>query len=161
MAKPKQKRKKESSHNKELTIIRTFNAPRRVVFRAWTDPELLAQWWGPKDFTNPVCEWEARPGGAIRVHMTAPNGTVYPMGGVVREVKDPERIVFISTALGDEESVDLENLNTVVFEDDGGRTKATVHVEVLKAAPVMARALDGMEIGWCESLDKLESLVGK
>src|SRR5436190_8252782 len=65
---------------RELVLTRVFDAPREVVFRAWTDPERLAQWWGPRGFTNPRCEWDARPGGAIRVDMKGPDGTVYPMG---------------------------------------------------------------------------------
>src|SRR5437773_9992095 len=63
---------------RELVLTRVFDAPREVVFRAWTDPERLAQWWGPRGFTNPRCEWDARPGGAIRVDMTGPMGRVIP-----------------------------------------------------------------------------------
>ena len=64
---------------RELTITRVFDAPRALVFQAWTDAKHLAQWWGPRDFTNPVCEIEARAGGAIRIHMRGPDGVVYKM----------------------------------------------------------------------------------
>src|ERR1700728_3834836 len=59
---------------KEFVITREFDAPRELVFKAWTDPKYLAQWWGPRGFTNPVCEWDARPGREIYVVMRAPNG---------------------------------------------------------------------------------------
>ena len=72
---PKVEPARESAEH-QLRITRVFDAPREVVFKAWTDPQLLAQWWGPKGFTNPVCELDARPGGAIRVHMRGPDGTV-------------------------------------------------------------------------------------
>jgi len=84
---------------RELFITRTFDAPRRLVFQAWTDPKQLAQWWGPHGFTNPICELDVRPGGAIRIHMRGPDGAVYPMTGVYREIVAPERLVFTSAAL--------------------------------------------------------------
>ena len=83
----------------ELVLTRVFDAPRELVFKAWTDAKRVAQWWGPHQFTNPVCELDARPGGAIRIHMRGPDGTVYPMTGVYQEVVEPERIVFTSAAL--------------------------------------------------------------
>lgn len=61
---------------REVTITRVFDAPRATVFRAWTDADRLAQWWGPKGFTNPVCEIDARVGGAIRIHMRSPDDCV-------------------------------------------------------------------------------------
>jgi uncharacterized protein YndB with AHSA1/START domain len=70
---------------RELVITRTFDAPRELVFKAWIDPKHLAQWWGPKYFTNPVCEVDARPGGSLLIHMAGPDGTIYPMRGVFNE----------------------------------------------------------------------------
>ena len=78
---------------REITITRMFDAPRAVVFRAWTDAGQLAQWWGPKGFTNPVCEIDVRVGGAIRIHMRSPDGNIYPMKGEFREIVPPERLV--------------------------------------------------------------------
>src|SRR5258705_11639360 len=77
---------------REVTITRLVGAPRELVFRAWTDPKHLAQWWGPRGFTNPVCEVDLRVGGALRIVMRAPNGTEYPMRGVFREIVAPERL---------------------------------------------------------------------
>src|ERR1700733_2730137 len=83
----------------EVTITRVFDAPRDLVFAAWTDAKHLAKWWGPHHFTNPVCELDVRVGGAIRIDMRGPQGTVYPMTGVFHEIVPPERLVFTSTPL--------------------------------------------------------------
>jgi uncharacterized protein YndB with AHSA1/START domain len=151
---------KSSVVKRELVITRVFDAPRELVFKAWTDPKHMARWWGPKGFTNPVCDLDVRPGGAIRIDMAAPNGVVYPMGGVYREIVEPERLVFTSTALDDEQGIPgLENLNTITFAEHNGKTKLTLHVVVLKAAPEAAGALAGMEEGWTQSLERLDGLV--
>ena len=146
---------------RELTLTRTFDAPRALVFKLWTDPVQLARWWGPKDFTNIVRSWDARPGGKIDLTMSWPQGD-HPMGGGFREVDPPKRLVFTSTAFEDKEgNAELENLNTVTFEDDNGKTKVTVHVIVLKASAAVAGPLSGMEAGWSQSLDKLGDLVAQ
>jgi uncharacterized protein YndB with AHSA1/START domain len=82
---------------KELTFTRVLDAPRDVVFRAWTDPAHLARWWGPNGFTSPVCELDIRPGGAIRIDMLGPDGRYFLMGGEYREIVPPERLVFSIT----------------------------------------------------------------
>src|SRR5262245_29689902 len=86
----------------ELTLTRVYDAPRTVVFKVWTDPKHLAEWWGPHSFTNPVCEIDLRPGGHLLIHMKGPDGVVYPMKGVFREVREPELLVFTSQAMIDE-----------------------------------------------------------
>ena len=83
---------------RELTLIRIFDAPRDLVFEAWTNPQYLAKWWGPDGFTNPACEFDARPGGKIRIDMQAPYGVVYPMTGTVHEIVPPSRLVFTAVA---------------------------------------------------------------
>ena len=87
---------------RKLVLERVFDAPRELVFKAWTDPKMMARWWGPTYFTNPVCELDARPGGAILIHMTSPDGTAYPMKGTFEEVVPPERLAFSAIALEDE-----------------------------------------------------------
>src|SRR5271163_4157080 len=87
---------KESSQW-DLVLTRIFDAPRELVWKVWTDPSHLAQWWGPKGFTNPRCEWHSQPMGKIRIDMRAPDGVVYPMSGTFQEIVEPERIVFISS----------------------------------------------------------------
>src|SRR6266576_3421118 len=97
MPKIKRRRRRMSAHNASistptesaqwnLVLTRVFDAPRELVFKAWTDTKHMAQWWGPNGFTNPVCELDARAGGAIRIDMRAPDGAVYPMKGVFEEI---------------------------------------------------------------------------
>jgi uncharacterized protein YndB with AHSA1/START domain len=145
----------------ELTLKRVFGAPRAAVYRAWIDKEQLARWWGPKGFTSKVLAWDARPGGSIRVDMRAPDGTVYPMGGGFREVVEPERIVFTSTALDGAGIPMFENLNVVTFVEKGAGTELTVSVRVLKAGPEAAQYLSGMEMGWSLSLERLGDEVAR
>src|SRR5713101_4163666 len=71
-----------STAEREVVITRVFDAPRELVFKAFTERERLMRWWGPGGFTTPLCELDVRPGGAIFLHMRAPDGTIYPMAGV-------------------------------------------------------------------------------
>ena len=130
-----------------------------LVFAAWTDPKQLQKWWGPKGFTNPVCEWDARPGGALYIVMRAPDGGDYPMKGVFREVVALERISFTNIALDVAGNTLLEGFTTVTFADAGARTKLIVQTGatgLVAAAPAM---LEGMELGWTQSLEKLDALL--
>lgn len=146
--------------NRELVLTRVFAAPREIVWRAWTDPKHLARWWGPKGFTNPVCELDVRPGGAIHIHMCGPDGVVYPMKGVFHEIVEPERLVFTDSALEDGEgNPGLVVRNTVTFTERDGKTELTLRAVVVKSTPEAAEALDGMEEGWSQSLDRLADLV--
>jgi uncharacterized protein YndB with AHSA1/START domain len=144
---------------RELTITRVLDAPRSLVFRMWTEAEHMARWWGPKGFTNPVCEVDARPGGAIRIHMRAPDGTIYPMSGRFREIAPPERLVFTSAAEGDAGEHIIEALTTVTFAEQAGKTKITLQTSAVALTPFGAQCLGGMEAGWNGSLDRLAELV--
>ncbi|HEX4322748.1 MAG TPA: SRPBCC family protein [Acidobacteriaceae bacterium] len=143
-----------------LLLTRVFNAPRSLVFAAWTDPKRLAQWWGPTGFTNPVCELDLKPYGEIRIDMRAPNGTVYPMAGAYREIVAPERLVFTAAALDANGKPLFENLNTVTFaEYDGNKTLITVDVRVLWEGPEGAPYVNGMVEGWSRSMDRLSEYI--
>ncbi len=145
----------------ELVITRVFDAPRALVFAAWTDPKQLAAWWGPEGFTNPVCEADPRPGGAIRIHMRAPDGIVYPMTGSYREVHRPERLVFTSAALDEKGKPLFTVLNSVVFVEERGKTVLTLRARVIETTDRAAPYLKGMEAGWTQSLVRLGALVAK
>jgi len=136
---------------RSLVMTRTFDAPRALVFRAWTDPSHVAQWWGPRGFTNPRCEWEARPGGKIHIDMRGPDGTVYPMPGQFHEVVAPERLVFSSSAVDGA----LEVINTITFAEAGEQTTMTIEAIVVKATADAKFALDGMREGWTQTLERL------
>jgi uncharacterized protein YndB with AHSA1/START domain len=144
----------------ELFLTRILGAPRSLVFKAWTDAQQVARWWGPRGFTNPVCELDVRVGGLIRIDMRGPNGTIYPMKGIFHEIAEPERLVFTGTALEDEHGKPLlEILNTITFEDFNGITKLTMYARLVtkdfKLTPQVAGALAGMEQGWSESFYRL------
>jgi uncharacterized protein YndB with AHSA1/START domain len=143
----------------DVMIARVFDAPRELVFRVWTDPKHVAKWWGPGGFTNPVCELDVRPGGAIRIHMRGPDGIVYPMTGIYRETVEPERLVFTSAALDENGNPLFEILNTVTFAEQGGKTTLTLHARVVKATAKAAPHLAGAEMGWTQSLQRLAEYV--
>jgi uncharacterized protein YndB with AHSA1/START domain len=145
---------------REVTLTRLIDAPRERVFKAWTDAKQMAQWWGPKHFTNPLCEVDARPGGVMRIDMQAPDGVVYPMDGVFHEVVPPERLVFTSRAFDSKSDKTLiKALNTVTFVDEGGKTKLTVEARIVELAPEFGAAAAGMQQGWSQSLERLQALV--
>jgi len=143
----------------DLVITRVFDAPRELVFKAWTDTRHVAQWWGPKGFTNPVCELDVRAGGAIRIHMRAPNDVVYPMTGVFEEITEPERLVFVSSALDEHGNSMFDVLNTVSFAEQRGKTVLTLQARVIKTTAQAPQYLKGMEAGWTQSLDRLGDLL--
>ncbi len=143
----------------DLVITRVIDAPRSLVFTAWVDPKHLAQWWGPHGFTNPVCELDVRPGGAIRIHMRGPDGTVYPMTGVYQKIVEPERLVFTSAALDEESSPLFEVLNTVTFAKQGGKTTLRTRARVVKSTAGAAPYLKGMETGLTQSLERLAAFL--
>ncbi|HEX4373676.1 MAG TPA: SRPBCC domain-containing protein, partial [Puia sp.] len=120
----------DTLQKKEVKIIRILNAPRELVFDAWTDVKHLAEWWGPAGFTNPVCKVDAKAGGKIYIEMRSSNGTIYPMNGMFKEIIRPEKIVFISGALDKNGNQIFEVLNTVTFADENGKTKLTLHAVV-------------------------------
>ncbi len=143
------------SEQKEITITRVFNAPRALVWKAWTDPVHIAKWWGPRGFTNPRCEWSAHIGGSIYIDMTSPDGLVFPMDGVFYEVVRHERLVFISAALAKDGKRLFEVLNTIVFAEEGDQTRLTMTALVGRITPEAAPYLSGMDEGWNQSIDKL------
>jgi len=106
---------------REIVIMRVSNAPRELVFEAWTDPKHLAEWWGPKGFTTTVREIEVKPGGIWRFVMHSPDGIDYDNKIIFNEIVNPERIVYTH---GGEEEGQCEV--TVTFADLGGKTKLTM-----------------------------------
>ncbi len=144
---------------RELVIVRVLDAPRSLVFKMWTDPVHMAQWWGPNGFTNPVCELDPRPGGAILIHMKAHYGQTHPMTGTFVEVTEPERLVFSTKALDDQGNPVLEGLVTVSFDDLGANTRLTVQARAKGLVDMASRMLDGMEAGWTQSIERLEAYV--
>ncbi len=145
-----------------VVITRIFDVPRALVFRAWTDPLHLAAWWGPKGFTNPVCEVDLRVGGRLRIVMRAPDGAEHPMIGEFREIVTPERLVFTNIATDRAGTILLEGLTTVIFAEHGaGHTKLTVESRAVARVDFASRMLEGMETGWTQSIDRLGEYVAQ
>lgn len=142
---------------RELSLRRVFNAPRELVFKAWTERERLVRWWGPKGFTNPVCNVDVRPGGSIEIHMQGPDGMVYPMGGEYVEIIPSSRLAFKAWALNAKGERMFEMLTTVELIDRGGKTEMLFNTRAVKLTGEAAGPLSGMTQGWTESLERLKA----
>lgn len=155
------KTKPEDYTGREFVITRDFAAPCQKVFQAWTDPKLLAQWWGPRDFTNPVCQWDVRPGGKINHVMRAPDGQEHGMGGEFREIIPPEKLVFSCGALDKSGEMQFEFLHSATFSEMNGKTKLTLRARVLRVRPEANMYIAWFEPGMNQSLDRLAELLQK
>ena len=153
------------------TLTRIFDAPRALVWKAWTSPEHVMKWWGPKGFTSPVCRIDLRVGGHFTYSMKSPDGQVGYNGGEFREIIAFKKIVWLwyfSDADGNRVSPaqygfpeeDREgNLDTILFEDYGsGQTKLTY----LRNDPTATKEeRDGVAEGYDQIFDKLAEVVGE
>jgi len=154
---------------KQLTVLRYFNAPREVVFKAWTDPERVMRWWGPQGFHTPFCKIELRPGGTFRFCLRSPEGKDLWGKGVYREILKPERLVYenyFSDENGNTVSPSKYGMNpawpeaalvTVIFEDRAGRTRLTLSLGVTAELAKLQLA----DRGWNESFDRLAEYLKK
>ena len=153
------KTKEKDYTGTEFVIIREFSAPRELVFKAWTDPKQLAQWWGPRGFTNPVCEWDVRPGGKIYDVMRGPDGTEHGMGGEFREIVPPEKLSFVCGALDDKGRMIFELLHDATFTEKDGKTKLVLRSRVLRTTADANKYIGGFETGMTLSLERLDELL--
>ncbi|OGC78688.1 MAG: polyketide cyclase [candidate division Zixibacteria bacterium RBG_16_50_21] len=140
--------------DREIVFTRLFDFPRELVFKAWTDPDHLVHWWGPKGFTNTFHEFDLRSGGIWRFVMHGPNGTYFHNKSVFVEIVNPERIVFEH----------LEPMHkfqvTAIFEDLGVKTKVTFRMlfeTVAECNRVKVYAADANE----ENFDRLEAELAR
>ena len=130
--------------------------------RSGPTPKHVQQWWGPHGFTNPRCDWDARPGEPIHIDMKGPDGTVYPMTGEFREVVEPERLVFLSAVPDGKGGSLFEVLNTVTFHEQRRRRRRSRSRRRSSAKPPAADVyLKGMNEGWAQTLDRLAAYVAK
>jgi uncharacterized protein YndB with AHSA1/START domain len=140
------------SAERELVITRVFDAPRSLVFKAWTDPEHRARWMGPKGFTGEVIKMDVQPGGEYRFYMRSPEGNDHWQQGVFREIVEPERLVLTyAWADADGRPTRPETLLTLNFEEHDGKTKLTLHQALFES--VSAR--DAHRGGWSSSFERL------
>jgi uncharacterized protein YndB with AHSA1/START domain len=142
---------------RDLTVTRVFDAPRELVFKAWTDPAQFAYWFGAElDVPLDTVSLDVRPGGAWSLKMIAPDGGEMPFGGFYREVQEPERLVISFEDAGREVDDDVQVL-TVTFADLDGKTEL-----VLRHQGVLAdEHFDGLESGYGSFMDRLAELLAK
>jgi len=153
----------ETAPGQDLTITRIFDAPRALVWKAWTDPKAVRRWWGPKDYTAPECKIDLRAGGKYLYCMRSPEGKDYWSTGVYREIVEPARIVS-THSFADEKgnvvpathysmSVDfpLEMQMTVTFDVQEGKTRITLRQSGVPSGLMFELT----QAGWNESFDKL------
>jgi len=152
-----------------IVITRVFDAPRQLVWKAWTEPRHFARWYGPKGFTTPVCRIDLRVGGKYLNCMRSPEGQDFWTTGVFREIAAPERLVMTASRADKDGNVvpasryemdagwSLETQISVTLEEDDGRTKVTLEHVGMPAG----NGRDMAEAGWNESLDKLADVLAE
>jgi uncharacterized protein YndB with AHSA1/START domain len=146
----------------EIQITRTYDAPRELVFDAWTKGEHLKNWYAPTGFTVPEVESDPTDGGIYRLAMRSPDGQDFWTQGTYREVVPPERFVLTQGVLGPVGKPLFETITTVTLMDEGGKTTVTVHERVEKIFdPAAAGPLSGMEPGLHMVLDNLAGYLTK
>jgi uncharacterized protein YndB with AHSA1/START domain len=150
---------KSSTAKGELVMTHLFDAPRALVWAAWTERRHLERWQGaPKGFTVTTAQADIRPGGAFRICMRSPEGVDHWLQGVYREVVAPERLVFTHTWLDVDGKPGTETLVTITFAERGQKTELTLHQAGFKSDESRA----GHEDGWASTLDRLgEYLAGE
>jgi uncharacterized protein YndB with AHSA1/START domain len=158
---------KQQTRNKALIITRVFDAPRTLVWKAWTDPEQMKRWWGPRDYTAPVISIDLRVGGKYLYAMRGPDGRDIWSAGEYREIVPPGRIVATDNFADEKGTVvpasyygmtgewPQELVATMTFAEQKGKTKFTLRHEGLPPGEM----IEGAKAGWNESFDKLDKLL--
>ena len=151
-----------STEGRDLILTRTINAPREKVFKAWTDPALLKQWFAPLPWTTPVVETDVRTGGSILIVMRGPDGSEFPNRGVYLEVVKNERLVSTDAFTKAWQASEKPFMTlALTFEDEGGRTKYTARVHHWNIADREAHEKMGFHQGWAICAEQLAALVEK
>lgn len=153
---------------KEVTFERTYDAPIEKVWQAWTDPEILKQWWGPNDVSIPECEVDLRVGGRIYIVMEATEamgeykGTRWPMEATFTLVEAPNKLTYEARAWteGMEETTQIETVQELTLTEEDGKTKLYLKAAIHKAGPDAGMAVEGMKYGYAQQFDKLEKFLG-
>lgn len=146
---PKQNQTTEA---RQIHVVRLFDAPRELVFRNWTEPELIASWFAPDAFLVTECQLDARPGGRWRVQYRSESGSVYTESGEFRELVAPEKIVMTLTQEGPSASRGPDTVVAVTLEATGKQTRMTF----VQTGFDSDRHRDENGEGWAECFRKLE-----
>jgi len=141
--------------DRTLVITRILGAPRALVFKAWTQPEHLARWWGPRGFTLPECKVDFRVGGRFYMLMRSPEGTDHRLHGTYREIAPPDRLVCTWAWEDEDGRLGHETRLTVSFAEDGEKTRLTLHQAVFESV----EARDSHDDGWTTCLERFAAYV--
>jgi uncharacterized protein YndB with AHSA1/START domain len=163
-----------ASAGSEFIITRVFDAPRELVWKAFTEPERMQHWWGPKGFTVIAANMDLRPGGIYHYGMRAPDGSTMWGKFVYREIVRPERMVLVNSFSDEAGNITrhplsptwpLQMLSTFLFADQGGRTRLTIRWSPLDAdgteQATFANAHQNMQQGWTGTLDRLAAYLAR
>jgi uncharacterized protein YndB with AHSA1/START domain len=154
--------KTAATSDRELVLTRIIDAPPEKVFRAWTEPELLKQWFAPLPYTTPVAELDVRPGGANLIVMRDPQGNDMPNRGIYLEVVPNRRLVFTDAYTKEWEPSEKPFMTVMLtFEDQGGKTKYTALVRHWTVADRETHEKMGFHHGWGICADQLAAVVAK
>jgi uncharacterized protein YndB with AHSA1/START domain len=154
--------KETTAADRELVLTRLIDASREKLFRAWTEPELLKQWFAPLPYTTPVAELDVRPGGANLIVMRSPEGQDLPNRGVYLDIVKNERIVFTDAFIKAWEPSEKPFMTAILtFEDEGGKTRYTARVLHWTVEDRDAHEKMGFHEGWGQCADQLAALVAK
>ncbi len=145
--------------DRELVLNRLIDAPREKIFRAWTEPELLKQWFCPRPWRVSHAEIDVRPGGSSYIVMNGPNGEEFPNRGIYLEVVKNERIVFTDAYVEAWVPSDKPFFTAIVtMEDEGGKTRYTAIARHWTVEDRKAHEAMGFHEGWGKACDQLEEL---
>lgn len=147
---------------RDLVLTRIIDAPPEKVYRAWTEPELLKQWFAPSPWTTPAAQTDVRPGGANLVVMRGPDGDEYANRGVYLEVVENRRLVMTDAYTSAWEPSEKPFMTVILtFEDEGGRTKYTARVRHWTVADRIQHEKMGFHEGWSQCADQLSALAAR
>jgi uncharacterized protein YndB with AHSA1/START domain len=150
------------SADRELTLTRLIDAPREKLYRAWTDPRLLKQWFAPLPYTTPVAELDVRPGGSAFIVMRGPDGKDLPNHGVYLDVVPHRRLVSTDAYTNAWQPSEKPFMTLILtFEDEGGATRYTARVRHWTVADREAHEKMGFHQGWRICADQLTALVAR
>jgi uncharacterized protein YndB with AHSA1/START domain len=154
---------------KEIEFERIYDAPVDTIWKAWTDPEIIKQWWGPNDVIIPECTVDLRVGGKVYIVMEAGEamgpykGTRWPMEGTYTVVDNNSKLAYTAKAWtkGQEETTQIDQFTELTLVEDKGKTKLNLRAVINKIGPDAKMAAEGMEYGFNQQFDKLGKMLKK
>lgn len=152
---------------KAVELERTYDASPETIWQAWTDPEIIKQWWGPNNVSIPEAEVDLKVGGKIYIVMEAGEamgpykGTLWPMQGEFTEIVPNSKLAYKAQAWteGAKETTTIDTTTELTLTEDGAKTKLKIKAVIYKSGPDAGLAIQGMEQGFTEQLEKLNSFL--